>query len=440
MTHFDDRGLPLSTPSEAAAERYRAGVLLMLSAWPGGGEELERAIAADPGFALAWAALARVRTIHARPAEAKAAIATAVDLVARHGTERERSHVAVLDAAIAGRTLQARDLTLAHADRWPRDVLILGMALGPFGLLAFSGMAGHNQALVDLCARHAGHFDADDWWFLTYHGWALAENGEAGRGRSMLERALAVRRENASGVHALAHAMHEIGAGEDIVTLVDGWLPGYGREGVLHGHLTWHAALVALERDDVPAALRLYEAHVRPTATLGMPINVVSDGASFLWRLGAYGHDVPATLWQELRAYAAGRYPEAVGHGFIDAHMAIIEASMSDREALERRARTLAEMAAAGTLAAGPVVPAIARAAQAFAEGAYGACARVLEPVAGDVSRIGGSGAQREMLEDMLLVAYMRGGEAGRARALLDRRLHRRPSPRDARWRGHLGG
>ena len=52
--------------------------------------------------------------------------------------------------------------------------------------------------------------------------------------------------------------------------------------------------------------------------------------------------------------------------------------------------------------------------------------------------RIGGSGAQREIVEDTLLVALMRDGQADKARALLDRRLHRRPSPRDVKWRASL--
>jgi hypothetical protein len=85
-------------------------------------------------------------------------------------------------------------------------------------------------------------------------------------------------------------------------------------------------------------------------------------------------------------------------------------------------------------LAAGPVVPKICRAMSAFAEEDYPACVRHLEPVLDDVVRIGGSHAQREIIEDTLIVALMRGGELARARALLDRRLHRRPSPRDKGW------
>lgn len=433
MASHDDYGLRLSTTSEAAAGHYREGVRLMLSAWPGAGDEFERAIAMDPGFALARAAHARLHAIHACPTEAKAAIATARDIVTYNGTERERSHVAVLDAAIGGRSKQALERALAHADSWPRDVIILGMPLGAFGLFAFSGMACHDQARVNLCVRHADQFANDDWWFLTYHGWALAENGEPRRGREMLERALVLRRENASGVHALAHAMYEGGAGADTEALLDSWLPDYDRRGILHGHLSWHAALVALERGDVALALRLYETQIRPSVTLGMPINVVSDGTSFLWRVSAYGHVAPPTLWEELDDYARSKYPE-VGHAFVEAHLAILLASLGDRAALEQRIEALREQASDGTLPAGPVVLAIARAAAAFAKGAYRDCARVLEPVAGEVARIGGSGAQREVIEDMLVVSLMRGGEVAKARALLDRRLHRRPSPRDAGW------
>ncbi len=118
--------------------------------------------------------------------------------------------------------------------------------------------------------------------------------------------------------------------------------------------------------------------------------------------------------------------------------MALLAAATGDRAAVERRAAALAELVEAGRLATGPGVPAICRAALAFAEEDHAAGARILEPVAAEVVRIGGSGAQREMIEDMRLLALMRSGEAVKAGALLDRRLHRRPSARDTRWHGLL--
>jgi hypothetical protein len=435
MARLDTRGLPLSTTSDIGSERYREGVDLLLSAWPGAAEALEEAIAADPDFALAHAARARLHLIRAEPAEARTRIAAAAEIVARRGTERERSHVETLSLAINGQSAKALERALAHADRWPRDVLILSLPLGAFGLFAFSGMADHDQARVDLCERHARHYDADDWWFLTYRGWSHTENGNVAHGRDLTQRGFELRRNNAHAVHALAHAMFEGGTGEDAETLISAWLPGYDRAGQMHGHVAWHAALAALERGDAERALAIYADHVQPSASAAMPINVVSDTASFLWRLQAYGHAVPAGLWKAAASYAEPIYP-AAGFPFIDMHMALLAAATGDKAAVERRAGTLTGLVEAGKLAAGPVVPAMCRASLAFAEEDYAGCVRVLEPVADEVVRIGGSGAQREIMQDMLLLALMRSGETAKARALLDRRLHRRPSPRDTRWLG----
>ena len=49
-------------------------------------------------------------------------------------------------------------------------------------------------------------------------------------------------------------------------------------------------------------------------------------------------------------------------------------------------------------------------------------------------SLFGGSHAQRSLIEDTFIVALMKSGDLSRARAMLDARLHRRPSPRDVRW------
>ena len=57
---FEDRyGLTLSTNSSEAAAAYREGVDLLLSAWTSSAEAFDRAIAADPDFALAHIARAR---------------------------------------------------------------------------------------------------------------------------------------------------------------------------------------------------------------------------------------------------------------------------------------------------------------------------------------------------------------------------------------------
>jgi tetratricopeptide (TPR) repeat protein len=436
--HKDSYGLQLSTGSPIAAERYREGIALMLSAWPSAAELLGAAVEADPDFALAHAALARLDALAARRVEAKTRMALAARLAEQGASERERSHVEALALSISGETQKALAHALEHADRWPRDTVVLGLPLGAFGLFAFSGMPNHDQARVDLCERHAAHFEADDWWFLTYHGWSLAENGEVARGRGLLERACEIRADNANGIHALLHAMFESGAHREAEALISAWLPGYDRAGLLHGHISWHAALSALERGDAAEAMAIYLGSVQPSISKGAPINVVTDGASLLWRMDAYGHPVGEEHWRELASFALLAFPRP-GHAFTDAHMAMIETSTQDDAGITRRCEALEDSIEHGAHLAGPVVPALCRAASAFRNRNFAECVTLMSPIVQDVARIGGSGAQREVFEDTLLIALMHSGEVVRAKTLLDHRLHRRPSTRDLYWRSQLG-
>jgi len=429
----DRYDLALTTSSDLAAQRYQEGLDLLLSLWPTAAHTLDQAIDADPEFALAYAARARLHAICAQTTQAKAMIAKAQALLALQGSERERSHVHVLSLAIHGQSAVALPTALQHVDAWPNDILIFSLLMGAFGLLAFSGMPDHDQARVDLCERYARHFDADDWWFLAYRGWSHGEHGNVRLARTLTEKSLAIRRQNVNAAHAHAHVFYELGASAEAEAFLTDWLPEYDRSGVLHGHIVWHSALLALERGDAQRALALYAQHIAPAANLGVPINVVSDTAGFLWRMQAYGHTVDPALWQAAANYAV-RYFQQAGFAFADVHMAMIGAASGDTDAVLARAQALDALLTADKLAAGPVAPTLCRAVLAFAEERYAACARLLEPVAHEVVRIGGSAAQREIIEDTLLAAWMHSGEVDKACRLLTQRLERRPSMRDHRW------
>jgi hypothetical protein len=436
MSHCDRYGLPVSTASDEAAAAYRAGLDLSLAAWPGAGAALEEAIVADPDFALAHMARARVHAIYGEGEAARAAAAAARRLVAVRGTEREASHVEAMALAMEGQPAKALAQALAHLDSWPRDASVLSLLLGAYGLLAFSGRADHDQARVDVCERLAPHY-GDDWWFLGYRGWSQIENGAIGIGRAMAERSLDARRETANTAHALAHAMFEQGAVEEADAFVTGWLPIYDRAGWMHAHLSWHQALAALEQDDAGRALAIYRDRIQPRVTSAGPMPALADVASLLWRLGLYGHAVPKDTWDDVAAFANRHFPRS-GLSFADMHMALVAGATGDSARLAARIDDMQRRLEAGSLPPGPVAPAVCRAIAAFADGDYAACAGALEPALPEVVRMGGSRAQREVVEDLLLVALMRAGEPRKARSLLDARLHRRPSPRDERWRAGL--
>src|SRR6267142_6343269 len=93
--------LPLSTASSAARDAYVAGCEAKLTMYPGAIEGFDRAIAADPGFALAHAAKAHVLLERGDAASARASIAAAKSVTAGLST-REASHIAFFDLLIAG--------------------------------------------------------------------------------------------------------------------------------------------------------------------------------------------------------------------------------------------------------------------------------------------------------------------------------------------------
>jgi hypothetical protein len=431
--HEDRYGLPLSTDSASAASAYREGVDLMLSAWPGAAEAFERAIAADPDFGLPHAARARIHSFYQQGEAARKAAGAAREKVGRRGTMREKGHVETLALAVEGNLPAALSSALGHLENFPRDAVVLSLPLGAFGLFAFSGMADHDRARQDLCERHAPHY-GEDWWFLSNYGWSLTENGQVGKGRAMTQRAFDQRRNNAYAAHALLHAMFEGGAVGDADTLITQWIGTYDRSGILYGHIYWHQALGALELGDTAKALAIYSDILQPRVNAAPPLNAMSDCASLLWRLMACGYAVPANLWGDAEVYAQAHFPKT-SLPFVEMHMALLAAATGHQAVLDERLRAIEQRLASGKLAAGPVVPAVCRALGAFARQDFAACASELEPVLADVVRIGGSHAQREIIEDTFVVALIRSGNLPRARTLLDQRLHRRPSPRDVRWR-----
>src|ERR1700686_4970072 len=303
---MEDRfGLPLTTQSAQAAESYDRAVDLLLSANTGGEALLDAALAADPEFALAHIARARLCQMQARMPEAKDAAAKAralQDLVSR----REQGTIEVVALAVDGAGPQAMARLEAHVAAYPRDALALSLALGVFGLLGFSGRLDHHEAQLALLERLAPRWD-EDWWFLTYLGWARIETGDVAAGAREVERALALNPHNAFAAHARAHGYYEAGDAEAGAAFIESWLPGYDRKSQLHCHLSWHLALFELARGQPERARALYEDAIRPAVSHAPPLFNLADAASFLWRWPIYGERPPlAAQWREVEAHARG--------------------------------------------------------------------------------------------------------------------------------------
>jgi hypothetical protein len=400
MNRTDRYGLPVSTASANACDAYVDAVDRFLAARTGIDAAIDRALAADPDFALAHCLLARLHQVHGRGPDARAAAQRAVEL-ARSLTPRERGHVNALAKVVAGDGPGALAAIREHLAEFPRDALVLLPCVGVFGLFGFSGQAGREAALVGFLAPFERHY-GDDWWFRGVLAFAQAEVGDLAAARSNIDRSLAGNPRNANAAHFRAHVDYESGQDAAGLAWLDQWLADYDKAGLMHCHLAWHVALWNLDLGRHDAAWAVYDAHVRPGGAWGPPLNVLTDGASFLFRAELAGAPRAVDRWREMADYARTSFPRP-GLAFADAHAALAYAMAGDDAAM-------ASLVANARGPAADMVAALAGGFAAFARGDWTAAVAAFEPACAEHERIGGSRAQRDLIDYALLIAARRAG------------------------------
>jgi len=416
----DRYGLDLATPSDAARGAYVEACDLLLTMYPGAAEAFDRAIAADPGFDLAWAGKARALMLAGEMPGAKAALAEAQ---ARAADERARSHAGVFALMLAGRPGEALDAVRAHLAAWPRDALVAATAANQLGLIATSGRAKREEELRDFLATLAPQY-GDDWWFNGHYGMALSETGDQAEARPRLERSITAQPRNATAAHAVAHFHYENGEHDEATAFLRPWLAQYPRQGGMHGHISWHLALVLLQQGDVEGGFRLFTEAFGAEEYFGPALVKLLDTTSYLWRAELAGYPRDEARWQAVAALVETSFPRP-GMPYTDWHVALADA-VADGEAAEGRRRTLEEMAREGRYNAGGTVAALSRAFAAFERGDHAAAIAAIGPVLPERERISGSRAQIDLVEFTLLKAYLASGRIEDARRLV---AARRPGP-----------
>jgi len=404
---MNDRfGLPL-TASAGAHDAYVTGVDCILTANTGAEEHLGRALAADPKFALAQAALARALLLSAKVPLAREHAARAREL-ARGATPREIGHVNALALAIEGNPADALEATRAHLAEYPRDALVLSQATGVFGLIGFSGRQDREPELYEFLAGLAPHYGAD-WWFQSALAFAACECGQLDEAWPLIERSMAANPRHAHGAHIKVHVLYERGAHRAALDYLEDWMPAYPKAGLMHCHLSWHVALAALALGEQARAWRAYRESVHPGGAWGPPLNVATDAPSFLWRAELAGEPRHTQLWTEVHEYAVKNFPKA-GVSFADVHVALSCAADGDLAGIERVIRELRERLAASRLPPGEVVPRLAEAFAAYAKHDWHRVIELLEAALPETVRIGGSRAQRDIVALTLRAACVQAG------------------------------
>ncbi|MGA9432713.1 MAG: tetratricopeptide repeat protein [Roseobacter sp.] len=394
----DQYGNGLTTSSHAARDGYVAALDLMLEGQGGIRAGFQSVVEADARFALGWVGLARAYQYAGDMPAALNAIETAKSLTSGVSA-REVSHVAALDLMLSGRLAEAYSAIREHVQAFPRDALVAQTCSSVFGLIGFSGQPGREAEMLAFNAGLLPHY-GEDWWAISQYAFALCETGNLSKADMLIDRALSLNPRNAHGVHVRSHVSYELGETETGRAFLSEWMTDYSPAGVMFTHLNWHEALWALEQGDINHMWEKVDAAVAPEANSGGPaINILTDTASILHRATMAGVEVSQGRWASLSDYAQTAFPKT-GNAFIDVHAALTHAMAGRQAALEAIIDHPAGPAA-------DLVPDLARGFGAVARQDWTAVVDHMTAAMSDLARIGGSRAQRDMVEQTLLTALM---------------------------------
>ena len=384
----------------------------------------DAARAAAPRFVMAHLGKAWMFAMARDPGLSARAGAMAREAAELPMNERERGHLAALEHAAAGSLAAAVAVLDRHLMRFPFDLQAQQVAL-------FSDLfLGRVRWMRDRTARALPSWGAERPGYaamLTFHAFGLEENGDYARAEDRSRAALDLEPTNHFAHHTVSHVLEMTGRPEDGL----GWMasrePYWSSESHPNQvHLWWHRALFHLELGQHEAALALYDGPIRATQR---PLAVsLTNASALLWRLGLLGVDV-AERWREV-------LPMWEGHAdgrclvFSDLHAAMAELGSGQEAQAERRLAAMRDTAASDVEAAStyrevgvPLVEGLI----AFHRGAHEQAVAHLLPARFDLWRIGGSHAQRDVVDWTLTEAALRGGLRDVALSLSHERLDARP-------------
>ena len=379
---------------------------------------------AAPDFAMAHLGKAWVYALANDPGlltQAKPLVETARALTLN---EREHAHLTALSHLVQGSRAAAVAVLDRHLMEYPFDIVAHQAAA------LIDGFLGRFPWVRDRSARALPLWSKDQQGYgtlLAFHGFGSEEAGDYARAEDESRAAAELEPLSFWPHHTVAHVMEMTGRPEDGL----GWM--MARETLWSGpghmnqvHIWWHKALFHLELGQYDTALALYDGPIRATQR---PLALsLTNATALLWRLDLLGADI-GDRWPELAALWEN-HADGKCLVFADIHAAMAELR-SGREALvERRLGAMRETAANGVEAAGlyrtvgiPVVEGLA----AFHRGAYAEAVELLLPVRIDLWQIGGSHAQRDVVDWTLTEAALRAGQRDVAVSLAHERLATRP-------------
>jgi tetratricopeptide (TPR) repeat protein len=420
----DAQGHRLSGATPAAAAAYEEAVRAFNLVHGDAVAMFDEARAAAPDFAMAHLGKAWVFAVANDPGLTAAAGKLVETVRPLQLNEREQAHLAALSHVVGGARGAAVAVLDRHLMRFPFDLVAHQSAA------LVDGFLGRFHWVRERSARALPLWSEDQPGYATllaFHAFGAEEAGDYARAEDESRAAAALEPLSFWPHHTVSHVMEMTGRPEDGLAWMTSretlWsAPGHANE----VHIWWHTALFHLELGQYDAALALYDGPIRATQR---PLALsLTNATALLWRLDLSGVDADGR-WHELADLLDG-HADGKCLVFADIHAAMAELG-AGREALVERRLEAMRQTAAGALEAAALyrtvgVPVVAGLA-AFHRGRYAEAVELLLPVRVELWQIGGSHAQRDVVDWTLTEAALRAGQRDIALSLAHERLGTRP-------------
>ncbi|HEV2936198.1 MAG TPA: tetratricopeptide repeat protein [Streptosporangiaceae bacterium] len=382
--------------------------------------DAEAAVAADDSLVLGHIFLAYLALYGTTPEGVAAAAEILKRLDVAVVGEREAHHLRAARSWAEG-DWEAATRSLERALlRHPRDLLALKVAQDLYFFL------GNRLELRDSAARvlPAWAHGLPGWGYVQgIYAFGLEENADYRQASSRARAALDHNPRDVWSVHALAHVFEMEGSHRDGVDFLSASAPDWSAS-YFAIHNWWHRCLYHLELGEIDEAIRLYDSPIRAGRSTEW-LDVV-DASALLWRLWLFGVDVA-----DRAAQLAADIDDLVGEPvyiFNDWHAVMAFGLAGDRARVERviladRHLTAPTNRRAAERAGLDLLEAFA----AFADGRPGRAIDLLIDIRPRASAVGGSHAQRDVIDLTLIAAAARAGDDSLARALVTERVARKP-------------
>eukprot|EP01135_Chromosphaera_perkinsii_P004416 Nk52_evm19s280 gene=Nk52_evmTU19s280 len=259
-------------------------------------------------------------------------------------------------------------------------------------------------------------------YLLGMYAFGLEEAGHYALAEQNAKDALAINPSDAWAAHALAHVFEMRSHFEKGIEFLQQNISVYAKSNMLACHMYWHMAVFYIEQGDHLACADIYDTHIRPMALDSKaPLDMV-DAAAILLRLEIDGYDVGKDRWQEIHDMWK---PQVGNHTllFNDVHIMMGFSQLGKAESIKKLLDSSEKFvdSAEGdsmdhfglnnpqqTVVMRRLAKPLLGSLVAFAEKKYEKVVEMLLPIRYQIYLIGGSHAQRDIFNQLLIVSSIK--------------------------------